>query len=294
MDGIREQGPNTSGNPPSNVQGNDAGDIITSLLGTQTPETPGAVPQALPATGQPQGTSQQTASPEGSPPQGTTAPQLPGWTAAATKELRADPRFTAYAAKFKSLDEAVKSALELESKMGAMVSIPGEDATPEEIAAFWKKAGVPESKTDYKLDKGTLSDADYNAFLETAHSAGMPQPVAAKLLDWYKGRATEYAAQQEAQRAQELAARKTAKVEAERVLKERLGADYQTAQDTMRRAVSQHMTPALAKKLSDSGLGNDPDLALILYHLGKTLNEDTSVRGEGPGASQGGTWFSYD
>lgn len=294
MDGIRETGPSISGNPTANVPGNEGGDLITSLVSAQDPQAPAAAPQALPGTGQPQETSPQTASPEGSPPQGTTAPTLPGWTAAATKELRADPRFTAYAAKFKSLDDAVKSALELEQKMGAMVTIPGENATPEEIAAFWKKAGVPEKKTDYKLDRGTLTEEDYNAFLDTAHSAGMPQPVAAKLLEWYKGRVGEYAAQQAQQEAQRVEARKTAKVEAERTLKERLGADYQTAQDTMKRAARQYLTPTLAKKLSDSGLGNDPDLAMILYHLGKTLKEDGEVKGGAPGSGGGSSWFSYD
>lgn len=293
MDGIRETGPINSGNPEANVAGNEGGDLITSLAGIQ-PQTPAAVTQALPASGQQQGTSQQTASPEGSPPQGTTAPTLPGWTAAATKELRADPRFTAYASKFKSLDDAVRSALDLEQKMGAMVTIPGENATPEEIAAFLKKAGAPETKTDYKLDKGNLPEEDFNAFLDTVHAANTPKVVAAKLLDWYKGRVAEYAAQQQRAQAQAIEARKIAKVDTERTLKERLGADYPAAQENMRRAARQFVPPTLAKRLSESGLGNDPDLAMILHQLGKTLREDSTVRGEGAGAGKGGTWFKYD
>jgi hypothetical protein len=55
-----------------------------------------------------------------------------------------------WAEKFDSPATALKSHRELEKKLGKSVTLPGKDATPEEVQAFHKKLGVPDSAAEYK------------------------------------------------------------------------------------------------------------------------------------------------
>ncbi|MGB1548470.1 MAG: hypothetical protein ACPHIA_08080, partial [Alphaproteobacteria bacterium] len=50
------------------------------------------------------------------------------------------------------VDALLKSYQELERKLGAMVRMPGENATEEEIHSFRKALGVPASPDEYKLE----------------------------------------------------------------------------------------------------------------------------------------------
>jgi hypothetical protein len=78
-------------------------------------------------------------------------------------------------------------------ELKAITPKPGADAKPEEIAAWRKEQGLPETADSYvkemKLSEGlVLSDADkplVESFAKQAHEAGMPQDAFNRVVDWY-------------------------------------------------------------------------------------------------------------
>jgi len=86
-------------------------------------------------------------------------------------------------AKYRGLPELAKSHFELQQLLGkksSAVNIPGEKSTPEEIAAYRKAVGVPETVDGYQLkpeklpDGVTWDDATGKAFAEIAHKHHIP------------------------------------------------------------------------------------------------------------------------
>jgi hypothetical protein len=78
----------------------------------------------------------------GSEAQGKLAP----WAEQLPPELKGNAAAQATLAKFKKLGDLAGSYLELEKKLSSgTVGIPGKDATPEEVASFWQKAGKPKT-----------------------------------------------------------------------------------------------------------------------------------------------------
>lgn len=77
------------------------------------------------------------------------------------------------------------------AKTDGMLRVPGEGATPEEIAAFHKALGVPEKPEDYglqppeKLPDGVQHDAAMEAaFLAKARELGLNKKQVQALRDW--------------------------------------------------------------------------------------------------------------
>lgn len=96
---------------------------------------------------------------------------------------------------WKSADDAVRSYTELEKRFSETsakaVTIPGENATPEEIAAFNKRMGVPDTVDGYQftMPEGLPPDLPYDnetakSFKEFAHKQGIPPKMAQAIHDW--------------------------------------------------------------------------------------------------------------
>lgn len=88
----------------------------------------------------------------------------------------------------KALADNMKAA---RSKTEGFVKVPGEGATPEEIAMFRKGLGVPEKPEDYglkapeKLPPGVQFDEKTaSEFSKLAHELGLTKAQVAKLSDW--------------------------------------------------------------------------------------------------------------
>lgn len=111
-----------------------------------------------------------------------------GWQEVLPEDLRAT------AANFKTLPDVVKSLIETKrlasGKLDGMVKIPGEGATPEEIAAFNKARGVPEKPEDYGLTKpqGDIAnlwdDESVGAFAKEAHAKGLSKAETQWLVEY--------------------------------------------------------------------------------------------------------------
>lgn len=120
-----------------------------------------------------------------------------GWQETLPEEFRAQ------AANFKTLPDLVKSLRHFQQvasgKLDGMVKIPGEDATPEEKAAFYKARGVPEDPTGYEIQKPEGELAEYynedqvQAFAKEAHEKGLSKDEVSWLVNYQLGKAKEAA-----------------------------------------------------------------------------------------------------
>lgn len=89
--------------------------------------------------------------------------------------------------------DVLKSYGELEKKIGQRVQAPGEGAKPEEIAAWRKITGAPETADGYKIEKPAdmppeLWSPDLaKGFSEIAHKHSLPPSAVAEIATWWNG-----------------------------------------------------------------------------------------------------------
>lgn len=156
--------------------------------------TPAAAPAAAPAGTPPAG--DPNTPPAGGAPAGTPA-AAPAGTPPASNDTwyasfeNADVRNWTQAKGFKDPSQLAESAWNLEKllghdRAGRTVVIPGDDAPPEELAAFRAKLGVPENADGY-LDVIKVPQGESDAFAKEAaawfHEAGIPPKQAAVLAE---------------------------------------------------------------------------------------------------------------
>jgi sulfite reductase alpha subunit-like flavoprotein len=251
------------GNPPEPADAGTKGPV-TFATSLDSP-TGSSNPTALQTESQGESSTQPQ---ESSPQTGV----LPGYAAGLSKELKADSKIVAFTGKFKSMDDLVKSAMEADSKLGSMVSIPKDGAPEEELKAFYSKLGVPEKPEDYKLstkDTG-LSDSDLAEFKKQAYEMHLTNAQAQKLVDNaaknIKDLATQYHERM-----------KQAAAETEAALKKEWGQNYQTNYNLMQRAWRTLGDPELAKELEESGFGNSRAFAKFLSKVGSLMAEDRTA-----------------
>lgn len=93
--------------------------------------------------------------------------------------------------RFKTVPDLVKSYRHLETLKGTpgdAITVPGADATPEQVAAYKRAIGVPEAPDAYQLKPEKLPDGVAwhdgrgKAFAEFAHKAGLTQAQAAAVV----------------------------------------------------------------------------------------------------------------
>jgi hypothetical protein len=262
-----------TGNPPAGADAGAKGaeSFVTSLVNGK--DGSGSTP-ALPDGAQ----SGQPAKDQGASAKPATETQLAGWTAATTKELRADPRFVAWASKFESFDAAVKSAMELESKAGAALTPLTDKSTPEEIAAYHERIGAPKTADEYELTENKeLSGTDMKAWKDKAFSLHLTREQAAGL--WKD--ASESAVKVLADfRAKESQARAQARTDTESTLKKEWGDNYGKQVDAFNRALSKYGDKDLLRDLDASGAGNKASIVRFLARIGAELQEDTAIRSQ--------------
>lgn len=63
----------------------------------------------------------------------------------------ADEKQRDYAQRFKSIDDVLNGAMKLREEISSRIKLPGKDAKPEEIAAYRKQIGAPETADGYEI-----------------------------------------------------------------------------------------------------------------------------------------------
>ncbi len=159
--------------------------------------------------------------------------------------------------KFEKIGDLAKNYLELEGKLGNSLVKPGKDASAEEIEAFYRNLGKPESADKYSIEgdeakvfrelafKNNLTDEQAKAFFQSLQAAGQ------NVLEQKK-----VAFEAQAQ-------------ETQAALKKEYGKDYSTKIELLKRGVATYGGKNMAAKLQQAGLLGDYDVVKMFINLGE-------------------------
>ncbi len=198
------------------------------------------------------------------------------------KEGIADEHLSAVSG-FQSKAELAKGYSELFTKMGSSTKIPTADSPAEEVSAFYKQLGRPDTADGYKvpeLEEGQEVNKEFFGSMATAaHEIGMSNSQFDKIV----GRYVEYEKQV---REAEIVEFNRYREEADRKLHEELGADYDKDIELSKRAYTEYASDELKELLTTDkwvGLRNEPSFIKMMIEIGKKNMDDTFVKGDGQG-----------
>lgn len=178
----------------------------------------------------------------------------------------------------------IGSYIELEKSMGGRVKLPTEDTPVEEVSAFYKKLGMPETIADYtkpEMQEGDVFNEDFfNLMAAASHEVG----VSDKQLSAQMGK---YMVAQRAQiEANKVAAEQEAQA-AEQELEKKWAGNYDKNQESIRRllhnpdVVREDMREPLFNLLKEKGLDTNPILReALLLPLAQKVMGDTLITGD--------------
>lgn len=191
--------------------------------------------------------------------------QAPAWTQQLPKELRDNADFMKQMVKFNTIGDLGRSYSELESKIGKTIIQPGEDASEEDIAAFYSKLGKPDNVEGYGL-----TEEKHKAFIEAAYKNNLTVKQAQALYADLEATANNAINQAKAN----LQAQAKATTEA---LKQEYGNHYNAKIQMLQRGVNEYGGKALGEKLQATGLIADPDVVRMFIKLGEQASEAGTV-----------------
>lgn len=201
--------------------------------------------------------------------------EKPSWRESLPEEIRDNPSLQV----FTDVGALAKSFVHSQKLIGQKgVHVPGADAAPEEWEDFYTKIGRPEKdKYEIKTPEGVEVNQELIGKLkEVAFKNGMLPKQAQALVEWY---INEEKASAEAT-AEKI---KTETVEQLKQLRKEWGEEGFKKQTTLANYVVRDVVgEEFASYLSESGLGNDPQIIKAFAQVGKALGE-SKLLGDGAG-----------
>lgn len=198
------------------------------------------------------------------------AADAPDWRATLPDDLKALPA----AKKYETPADLLKAYSEAEKLIGRKgVIVPGENASAEEMAAFRAALGVPETADAYGLKapegvpEGVWSDDMAKVFAAKAHEAGLTTAQAQAVAGWYAGTAAEQAKAMEA-------AAVAAREEATAAMRSEWGGQFDAKIEVAKRALVQFGGQGVADLMTETGLGNHPEVVKMFARIGEAIAED--------------------
>lgn len=191
---------------------------------------------------------------------------------------------------FKDIDGALKTLVNQQRLLGKKaeaVLIPKDDASPEEVAAFRAKLGVPENADAYALKPKDLPQGmewndtqakDYNAF---AHSLGLTPAQAEAHLTW------------EAQREQAQAQSKQLEAKAQFEVSRKELAEAWGDKFDANMSKATRLVKTGGGDLNDPGLAS-PGMVKLLARIADTLSDDKLVSSDSSATVQVGKSRAMD
>lgn len=188
---------------------------------------------------------------------------------------------------FTNKNELAKGYGELYSKMGTAVQIPDEKTAPEEIAAFYRKIGCPETKDGYEsfkpaeIPEGMAYDEEFEMTMRgIAHEANISKSQMTKLVKAYNDYQIATFG-----KVRDENLRLTA--EGETALKESWAGDYEKNFEITERACTElipneELRAQFAELVTTKGLKNNPVFAEVFLGIGKSMLDDTLTKGQPP------------
>jgi hypothetical protein len=242
----------------------------SSLLDTLTAKT---------ATGNGQAAGEPAKAGEGSVPTATggevTPETLAEWGAQLPKEIKENPDAVKVLAKFGKLGDLANGYLELQKKLGNSLSIPGENASSDEIAAYHKRIGVPESAEKYSFKQDGAAEKE---FASLALKNGMTDKQAIACAGFFSSTLEAIKAARENANVQQIMA-------SDQALKEKYGSKYPEAIAHIERAVRSFGGEAFGKVLQTSGLAGHPAIIELLIMAGTQMSEASATNRGGSGVN---------
>ena len=242
----------TGGQQTGNVES------LSSIMAGAT----GAKPAEKPETGE-------NARGNGTAGGGTEGAKLAPWTEQLPEELRGNPAHAGKLAQFARGGDMAKAWLDLEGKLAGAATVPGADASPEAVAAFWEKAGKPKSADGYAFAK----EPDAAPFAQLAHEANLTNDQAQTVYTRLKA-----LGQQQAQALQQQQMAEYG--ETERALKEEYGSRYPEKIEFLKRGL-QTAGPSVGALLQNAGIAGHPDIVRAFIQFGEMTAESGGARGSG-------------
>ena len=195
--------------------------------------------------------------------------KLAPWTEQLPEELRGNPAHAGKLAQFARVGDMAKAWLDLEGKLAGAATVPGADASPETVAAFWEKAGKPKAADGYSFAK----EPDAAPFAKLAHESNLTEAQAQAVYSRLKA-----AGEQQAQalRQQQMAEYG----ETERKLKEEYGSRYPEKIEFLKRGL-QTAGNSVGALLQNAGIAGHPDIVRAFIHFGEMTAESGGARGSG-------------
>lgn len=187
-------------------------------------------------------------------------------------------------AKYKTVGELAKAHVELGESADELVRVPGEKATPEERAAFWRRLGQPESVQGYDMPE-IQWPAELAAvgpkFLESirvaAYKSNLTKEQAATLIKQI-AEAQRDTTKQVIEMTQ--ADRKKARDELDKTLREKWGDSYEVNALRAKRAFLSMAPASLIAWAKEVGADTRPDFIEGFARIGELMGEDSLIRTE--------------
>ncbi|MDR0597034.1 MAG: hypothetical protein LBG14_00825 [Treponema sp.] len=198
---------------------------------------------------------------------GTAGAKLAPWTEQLPEDLRGNPDHAGKLAQFAKVGDMAKAYLELEGKLSGAATVPGADASPETVAAFWEKAGKPNSAEGYAFAK----EPDAAPFAQLAHESNLTNDQAQAVYTRLKA-----LGQQQAQALQQQQMAEYG--ETERALKEEYGSRYPEKIEFLKRGM-QAAGPSVGALLQNAGVAGHPDIVRAFIRFGEMTAESGGARG---------------
>lgn len=163
---------------------------------------------------------------------------------------------------YKTLDDYIAAIDELKGK----TYIPGEEASEEEVAAYKKAIGAPETAEDYTDISEDFAKVAFEMNLTNEQASTMAKHLDSRLNQLQN-------------------TIKASSLETEKMLKEEWGKNYTKNIEHMKKAIdlTTDQVPELKERLRKTGAGNDPVIVKAFAYLGSLFSEEGIPLGESSG-----------
>jgi hypothetical protein len=209
--------------------------------------------------------------------------KLAPWAEQLPEDLRGNPEAAGKLAQFAKLGDMAKAYLDLAGKQSEGIAIPGKDAKPEEVAAFWEKVGRPKTAEEYSFAK----EQGAEAYAAAAHSANLTQAQAEAL---YKNLGDIAAKNIQAAQAEQLRQRQDTRA----AMQKEYGSRYGEKIEILKRGLAT-AGPNVGALLAQAGLSGNPEIVKAFITFGELTAESGASRGGEAGQplksiKEGGMW----
>lgn len=170
---------------------------------------------------------------------------------------------------WKTADDAVKSYREMEIMSSGKVKMPTDKSTPEEVTAFNKQLGCPDSPDGYAIPTVDGAEAFKNegvekALADIAHKSGVPKEAFEGIVAGYYEQMVEQL--------------RTGMEDGEAALKQEFGDKYDENIKIAQRLCAD-CSEEFQELMKTTGLGNNPVMIKEFLSLGRKTLSDSLIKG---------------